>query len=163
MGPHNGRLVTLLDITSHLSLASPCCVAGLVEPFPLLPVCGPFLPDLPGFHVPSVLPTMSFHLNWGPPLGCFQSISISATALMFSVSSLLFTCPNHSNLLLLITITIGSTFASYKISSFLRCSSRLTHIALIPSSSLLLPFAFHLLLTLAMFRSRKARVIRITV
>ena len=54
---------------------------------------------------------------------------VSTTARMFAVSSLLLTCPNHSSLLRLITVAIGSTFASSKISSFLRCSNRLTPIA----------------------------------
>ncbi len=52
-----------------------------------------------------------------------------ATARMFSVSPLLLTCPNHSSLLRLITVAIASTFASSNISSFLRCSNRLTPIA----------------------------------
>ena len=78
---------------------------------------------LPSFR--SLL-TVSFHLNCGLPLGRFPSIFISTTALMFSVSSLLLTWPNHSILLLLMTIAIGSTFASSNISSFLRCSNRLT-------------------------------------
>ena len=99
--------------------------------------------------------TLSFHLNFGLPIGRFPSIFISTTALMLSVSSLLFllTCPNHSSLLLLITITIGSTFASSKISSF-------SGVPMGPHplhhSHLLLPYAFHLWLTLAMFRTRKA-------
>ena len=69
--------------------------------------------------------TVSFHLNFGLPLGRFPSIFNSTTARMFSVSSLLSMCLNHSNLLLLMTITISSTFASSKIDSFLPCSSRL--------------------------------------
>ena len=73
--------------------------------------------------------TVSFHRNFGLPLGRFPSIFISATALMFSVSPLLLTCPNHSSLLRLMTVAIASTFASSKISSFLRCSNRLTPIA----------------------------------
>ena len=63
---------------------------------------------------------VSVHLNVGLPLGRLPSIFISTTARMFSVSSLLMTCPNHSRLLLTITIAIGSNFASSKISSFLR-------------------------------------------
>ena len=47
----------------------------------------------------------------GLPLGHFPSIFILATALMFSVSSLLFMCPNDSNLFLLMTAAIGSTLA----------------------------------------------------
>ena len=40
--------------------------------------------------------TVFFHLSIGLPLGHFPSIFISATTLLFSVSFLLFTCPNHS-------------------------------------------------------------------
>ena len=88
---------------SPFPAVSLCRVAGLAVIFPSLAVSGPSLPDLPGFHVSSdsVLPSQ---LN---PLGRFSYIFISATALMFSVSSLLF-MSNHSNLLLLATIPIGS-------------------------------------------------------
>ena len=48
--------------------------------------------------------TVSFHLNLGLPLGHFPSIFILATTPMLSVSCLLF--PNHSSLLLLITIAL---------------------------------------------------------
>ena len=72
---------------------------------------------------------VSFHLNFGRPLGRFPSIFISTTALMCSVSSLPLTWPNHSSLPLLITVAIFSSFASSNISSFLRCSNRLTSIA----------------------------------
>ena len=80
-------------------------------------------------HAFMSLLTVSFHLSCGRPLGRLPSIFISTTALMFSVSSLLLTWPNYSSLLLLITVAICSTFASSKISSFLRCSNRLTPIA----------------------------------
>ena len=70
--------------------------------------------------------TVSYHRNFGLPLGRFPSILIPATAQMFSVSSLLLTCPNHSSLLSLITVAIGSTFASSKI-SFLLCSNVQAH------------------------------------
>ena len=50
--------------------------------------------------------TVSFHLNFGLPLGRFPSIFISTTALMFSVVSLLLAYPDHSNVLLLLTITV---------------------------------------------------------
>ena len=65
------------------------------------------------------LVTASFHLNFCLPLGRFPSIFISTTDRMFSVQSLLLTCPNHSSILLLLTIAIGSTFASSKIFSHL--------------------------------------------
>ena len=73
-------------------------------------------------------PEPPFHLYLRLLLGRFSAIVISATALMFSVSSLLFTCPNHYNILLLMTIAIGSTFASSKISSCIQCSRRLVPI-----------------------------------
>ena len=73
--------------------------------------------------------TVSFQSNFGLPLGRFPSIFILTTARMFSVSSLQLKCPNHSSLLLLVTIAVGFTFASSKISSFLQCSNRLTPIA----------------------------------
>ena len=46
----------------------------------------------------------------------FLSILISATVRNISVSCLLYTCPNHSNLLFLMTIAIGSTFTWSNIS-----------------------------------------------
>ena len=78
------------------------------------------------FHASRSLLTVSFHLNLGLH---FPSIFNSTTARMFSVSSLLLTCSNHSSLLRLLTICIGSTLASSNISSFLRRSNRLTPIA----------------------------------
>ena len=84
----------------------------------------PFFSDLPGFQVTrdSIFPSQ---LERSP-------IFISATVLMFSVSFIIFTYtvetvyPNHSNLLLLVTIAISSTFTSSKISSFIPCSCKLT-------------------------------------
>ena len=99
------------------------------DTFPSLTVSGPFLPDAPGFREHQGGMTVSFHLNFGLHLRLFPSIFISTTALMFSVLSLLLTWPTHSSLLLLITVAICSTFASSKISSFLRCSNRRTPIA----------------------------------
>ena len=120
--------VSLFLTCSPFAAVCLCGVAGLAQTFPSLTVSGPFLPDAPRFHVPPdrILPW--FHLNFGLPLGRFPSIFISTTALIFSVSSLLLTWPNHPSLLLLITVAICSTFASSKISSFLRCSNRLTPI-----------------------------------
>ena len=107
-----------------------CGVEGLAETIPSFPVSGPFLPDVPGFQVPSdsvFPPQLRFSL------GRFPSAFISTTARMFSVSSLLLTCPNHSSLQLLMTITIGSILASAKISSFLRCSNRLLPLPELPT------------------------------
>ena len=129
---------------SHLSLPSLCAgAADLAETFPSLPVSGPFLPDLPCFLVSSdsVLPGSS---STALPLHI-----ISATALMFSVSCL-FTCPNHSNLL---SVSPLLPPRSAHFSDVPVCSHPLSFA---PSSSLLLPFAFHPLRTFAMFRSRKA-------
>ena len=53
---------------------------------------------------------VSFHLNFGLPLGRFRSIFISATARMFSGSSLLLTCPNHSSLLITIAFLYVQSF-----------------------------------------------------
>ena len=73
------------------------------------PISSRFLPGVPGFpiHSYSVLRSRP-----GSSLERFPSIFISTTALMFSVSSLLFTCPNLVILLLLVTIIIGPTFSS---------------------------------------------------
>ena len=73
------------------------------------------------FEASMSLLTVSLRLNLGLPLGRFPSIFISATARMFSVSCLLYTCPKHSKLLLFMIFAIGCTNMS-----FLRCSSRLT-------------------------------------
>ena len=71
---------------STLTAISQCGVAGGAETFPCIPVSGPFLSDLPGFHVSSgsVLPSQP-----GSSCRALPSIFISATALMWSVSSLL--------------------------------------------------------------------------
>ena len=73
------------------------------------PISSRFLPGVPGFpiHSYSVLRSRP-----GSSLERFPSIFISTTALMFSVSSLLSTCPNLVILLLLMTIIIGPTFSS---------------------------------------------------
>ena len=111
---------------SPFAAVSLCGVAGRAETFHLARSVAHSSLML---HAFMSLLTVSFYLNFGLPLGRFPSIFVSTTALMFSVSSLLLTCPNHSSLLLLITVAIGSSFASAKISSFLRCSNRLTPIA----------------------------------
>ena len=69
---------------THLSPPSPLCVVTDLS------ICHKFQASIS-------LPALFLHLNLGLPLGCFPSIFISATALplMFSVSSLIFTCPNH--------------------------------------------------------------------
>ena len=95
--------INIFSLFSPFAAVSLCGVAGLAETFPSFPVSGPFLPDVPGFQVL----TVSFYLHFGLPLGRFPSIFISTTARMFSVSSLLLTCPNNSRLLLLKTIAIG--------------------------------------------------------
>ena len=112
--------------------------------------------------------TVSFHLNFGPPQGRFPSIFNSTNVRMFSVSSLLLTYPNHSTLLLLTTIAIyrciGTTLHGflqylliYPVNLVFTMVRRASLIGLpvAPFSYLLLSYAFHLQLTLAMFCSRK--------
>ena len=88
----------------------------------VVPCQRPILPFSLMLHAFRSLLTVSFHLNFGLPLGRFHFTYISATARMFSVSSRLSTCSNHCSHLLLMTIAIGSTFAASNIASFLRCS-----------------------------------------
>ena len=86
---------------SPFAAVSLCRVAGLAETFPSFPISGPFLPDVPGFQVPpdSIFPPQLRSSSRALPLHLhFDNSSL------FSVSSLLLTCPNHSSLLLLITI-----------------------------------------------------------
>ena len=108
---------------SHFAAVSQCGVAGPAQTFPSLTVNGSFLPDPPRFHV---LPEHILPPQLRSSSRALPSIFISTTALMFSVSSLHLTWPNHSNLLLLITVAICSIFASSKMSSYLRCSNRLS-------------------------------------
>ena len=102
------RLHTLLPFFllsfSPFTAVSLCGVAGLAETLPFHSV------NLPGFRDS---PDMSFHLYLCLPLGCFSYIFISAFAVMFSVSGLLFMCPNH--FVLLMTIAIALSFASLRI------------------------------------------------
>ena len=86
----------------------------------------PFRTDVPGFQVPSdsVFPSQHRFSSRALPLRLYFDNCSGVFC-----SSLLLTCPNHCNLLLLMTVAIGSTIASYKISSFVRCSSTLTPIA----------------------------------
>ena len=103
----------------------PVRVAGLAETLPSFPVSGPFLPDVPGFQVPPDLylsTSTSVSLSGASSPSSFQQL---LGCLQFH-HSLLFACLNHSSILM--TIAIGSIFASSKISSFLRCSNRLTPI-----------------------------------
>ena len=86
-------------------------IAGLADTFPSFSVSGPFPLMFQAFR--SLL-KLSVHFNFGLPLERSPSIFISTTDRMLSVSSLLLTCPNHSNLLM--TITIGSTLTSSKLS-----------------------------------------------
>ena len=111
---------------SHFAAVSLFGVAGLAETFQFFSVSGLFLLDFPGFRVPSdsIFPSQLWSSSRALPLHLhFCNCSD------VSVSPLLLTCPNHSSLLRLITVAIASTFASSKISSFLRCSNRLTPIA----------------------------------
>ena len=140
---------------SNFAVVSLCGVTGLAETFPSFPVSGPFLPDVPGFHVhpDRIFPPQLRSSSMALPLHLHFD-----NAWIFSVSDLLLTCPNHSSIPLLITTAIGSTFASSKISSFLRCSNSLTPIAhrTIPISVIAIRFSSLTdNVTLAMFRSLK--------
>ena len=70
---------------SHFVAVYLCKVAGLAETFPLLPGSNPFLPDVPGFQVPSdsVLPSqprssskeLPLYLHFGNCCDVFSFIS----------------------------------------------------------------------------------------
>ena len=126
------------SLLSHLSPLSPCWRYRVVQ--------RPCHRSLPVAHTSLMfqafrsLLTVSFHRNLSLPLGHLPSIFNSTTALMFSVSSLLFTCPNHSSLLL----TIGSTLASSKISSFLPILTTSVFPPQLRSSSRVLPLHIQL-------------------
>ena len=129
-----------------------CGVAGLAETFPSFSVSGPFLPDAPGFQVPpdSIFPLQLRSSSRALPIHLHFCNCSDVLCFIYS----LLTCPNHSTLLRLIAVAIGTTFASSKISPFHRCSNRLTNSV---HRSILISVAatrYNLLLTLTMFRSR---------
>ena len=68
---------------------------------------------------------VSFQWCFGLPLFLFPPTCICVTFFIFASSSLRLTCPNHSNLLFLITSCIAITFACFLMSTFVWCSSRL--------------------------------------
>ena len=77
---------------SSFATVSLCEVVGLAETFPSFPACGPFLPDVPGFQVPSdsvFLPQLRSFSRVLPLHLHFCNCSD------VSVSSLLLTCPNQ--------------------------------------------------------------------
>ena len=127
------RKVRTIMFSSHVSPPSPC--RRSCRDLSTSTCQWPIPPDLPGLHVPSDSVLPSQHGSPSIPLSLHFHFRY---VLLYYVSSLLFTCPNHSNLL--VTIAIGYTIPSSKISPFLRCSSWLTPIAepSAPSSSLLL-------------------------
>ena len=108
--------------------------------------------------------TLAIHsAMWPTSLGLFDKMVIPSQPvsssrvlplhLTFSaLSPGFFTCPNHCNLF--VSIATGSTFASFKISSFVRCFNGIKPFAHRAILIYVLAFRFHLLLTLAMFRSR---------
>ena len=110
-------------IVSHLSPPSPCAWWRVLHR--LFHLSRSVAHSSLILHYFMSILTVSSHLNLGLHIGRFPPSSFRQL-LMFSVSSLLLTWPKHSSLLLLITVAICSTFASSKISSFLRCSNRLT-------------------------------------
>ena len=77
------NLIISTTTFSPFAAVSLCRVAGLAETFPSFPLGGPFLPDVPGFRVPSdsVFPL----LHWPSSNWRFPSIFFSTTARMFSV------------------------------------------------------------------------------
>ena len=109
---------------SHFAAVSG--VAGLEETSQSFPLSVPFLFDVHDFQAPphTICPpqlrssyrALPIHLHFNNCSGV-------------SVSSILLTSPNHSSILHLITIAMGSTSASSKITYFLRCSNRLIPIA----------------------------------
>ena len=107
-----GKPLTTISPFSTFPAVSLCGVEGLAETFPWFPAVSVAHFSLM-FQAFWSLLTLSFHSNFGLPLGRFPSIFISATARMFSVSTLLLTCANYSSLLLLMTIAMGSTFAPH--------------------------------------------------
>ena len=130
-------------------------VTGLAETFPSFSVSGPFLLDFPGFQVPSdsiVPPQLWSSSRSAPPPSSFLQLLGC-----FSVSPILLTCPNNSSLLLLITVAIASTFVLPTSPHFAGVLTGSPSLPIAPFSSLLLPYAFHLCLTLTMFRIRKAK------
>ena len=125
----------LLSALFPFAAFSQCGVAGLSDTFPPFPVSGAFLRDVPGFHIPyaSVFPSQVRSSSRALPLHLhFHNCSY---VFCFIASH----CHNHSNLLRLMTISIGSTFASSKIhvSSFspvfqlahLHCPSHHSHLS----------------------------------
>ena len=108
---------------SPFAAISLCGVAGLAETIPSFPVSDPFLPDVPGFQVPpdSIFPPRLRSSSRALPLHLHFNNCSDVFSFIF-----LLTCPDYSSVLLLITIAIGSTFTTSKISSFLRCSNKLT-------------------------------------
>ena len=94
---------------SHFAAVSLWWVASLADTFPSFPVSGPFLPDVPGFQV---LPDSTF-----PPQlrSSYRALPLhlhfdNCADVFCFISS--FDVPEAFNLLLLITIAIGSTFPS---------------------------------------------------
>ena len=123
---HNSAHRTLLTFFLPFAAVYLCAVAGMPRCFRRsLPVAHSSLM----FQAFRSLLTVSSLRKSGLLLGSLSSIFNYTPARMFSMSSILLTFMNHSNLLLLITIAISSTSASSNISSFLRCSNKLTHIA----------------------------------
>ena len=108
----NTLLVSLIILTFLILHRRLPVRRRVLETFPPFSVSGP-CPLM--FQAFKSLLTVSFHINFGLPLGRFPSIFISATARMFSVSSVLLTCPNYSNIRLIMTIAIGTTLCSQRL------------------------------------------------
>ena len=130
-------------------------VAVLAETFPSFSVSGPFFLDVPGFQVPSdsIVPPQLWSSSRALPLHLLfcNCSDFSATARMFSVSPLLLTRLNQSILLRLITVAIVSTLLLPRSPHFSGVLTGSPPLPIAPLSSLLLPYTFHLWLTLAIF------------
>ena len=107
------------------SPVSLCGVEGLAETFPSFPVSGPFLTDVPVFQVPpdNIFPpqprsssrALPLHLHFDNCPDVFYLISSFDVPEPFQ--------PSHSH-----NHRYRSHHCYLKISSFLRCSNKLTHI-----------------------------------
>ena len=62
-----------------------CGVAGLAETIPSLPCSGPFLPDVPGFHVPSdsVFPSQPLYSFTAVPHSHFDNCAVLLSIYLF--------------------------------------------------------------------------------
>ena len=105
-----------------------CGIAGLAEAFPFVPFHGPYLLDPPGCHVSSESAFPSQHVS------SYKALSVH---LSFGNCSNVFCFISSFHVLLLVTITIGFTFVSYKIFSFLLCRIIFIYVVAVGFSSVI--------------------------